>query len=104
MEVEVVVGDALALVDEHAERHVEGLLAGAADPEVPVPLAVHRDEALLEDTRRHHVGVHLKEELGRDRGVVGADGTVGGGFCGGHAHGSSGAVLALLSPSRGAKR
>ena len=68
VEVEVVVVDALALVDEQAERHVEGLFAGAADPEVAVTLLVHGDQALLEDARPEHQVVDSDARLGGQPG------------------------------------
>ena len=64
MEVAVVVRRPLALVDEHSERHVEGLFAGPADPEVAVPLLLHPDHPLLEQTRLQHVIVHRDEQIG----------------------------------------
>jgi hypothetical protein len=62
VEVEVIVVEAASLADQEAERDVEGLLAGAADPEEAVALLVHADQPLLEDARGEHQLVDLELE------------------------------------------
>ena len=86
VQVQVVVVDALALVDQQAERDVERLLAGPADPEVAVTLLVHGDQPLLEDAGAQHEVVDLEAQLGREatrrgggnRGGTGGSDTHGG--------------------------
>ncbi len=65
MEVTIVVLGPLPLVDEEPQGNVERLLAGAADPEVPVALAVHLDQPLLEGARLDHQRVQPEEQVGR---------------------------------------
>ena len=100
MEVQVVVVDALALVDEQAERDVERLLAGAADPEVAVALLVHGDQALLEDARPEHQVVDPEAGLAGEPARGDGDGlwTAGGGGTG--AHGATSAFTTSPAHSR----
>jgi len=75
MEMAVVVLRTPAFVDQEAERHVEGFFAGSADPEEPVPLPVHLDQALFEHPRFHHQRMHLQQQIRRElRGGGRADG------------------------------
>src|SRR5712692_9330320 len=57
----------LHLLGQKHERYVERLLAGTADPEEAMPLAVHLNQSLLERTALDHPIVHPDQQISVQR-------------------------------------
>src|SRR5690606_8983959 len=70
VEMQVVVVQARALLHQEPEHGVEGFLAGTADPEVALALALHPDEPLLEHATLEHELVDAQELLARESALT----------------------------------
>src|SRR5262249_7868234 len=73
MQVQIIVVGAFALLDLQAEAGVEGLLAGAADPEVALARLAHLDHPLFQGPGADHDAVDLAAAVGRQRLVAAVD-------------------------------